>query len=77
MRRRSVVGAPCFLFLPAIAGGLNDKTWIPILPQRLDSMDRSGEPDWMNEASLLSHITLRDEATLSRHRDLRQVIDLL
>ncbi len=48
MRRLSVVLALCFLFLPAVAGALDYKTWFPLLPQRLGSMQRSGEPDGMN-----------------------------
>jgi len=48
MRRLSVVLALCFLFLPALAGALDYKTWFPLLPQRLGSMERSGEPDGMN-----------------------------
>jgi hypothetical protein len=48
MRRLSVVLALCFLFLPAVAGALDYKTWFPLLPQKLGSMQTSGEPDGMN-----------------------------
>jgi len=48
MGRLSVILALCFLFLPAVAGALDYKTWFPLLPQKLGSMDRSGEPDGMN-----------------------------
>ena len=48
MRRLSVVLALCFLLLPAITGALDYKTWFPILPQRLGSLQTSGEPDGMN-----------------------------
>jgi hypothetical protein len=48
MRRLSVVLALCFLFLPEVAGALDYKTWFPILPQRLGSLQTSGEPDGMN-----------------------------
>jgi len=48
MRRLSVVLALCFLLLPAVAGALDYKAWFPILPQKLGSMQISGEPDGMN-----------------------------
>ena len=48
MRRLSVVLVLCFLFLPEVAGALDYKAWFPILPQKLGSMQTSGEPDGMN-----------------------------
>jgi hypothetical protein len=48
MRRLSVFMALCFLFLPEVAGALDYKAWFPILPQKLGSMQTSGEPDGMN-----------------------------
>ncbi len=48
MQRLSVVLALCFLLLPEVAGAFDYKTWFPILPQRLGSLQTSGEPDGMN-----------------------------
>jgi hypothetical protein len=48
MRRLSMILALGFLLLPAVSGALDYKTWIPILPQRLGSLQTSGEPDGMN-----------------------------
>lgn len=48
MRRLSVALALCFLLLPEVAGALDYKTWFPILPQRLGSLQTSVEPEGMN-----------------------------
>lgn len=48
MKRILICCALCLFLLPLTAQALDYKAWIPLLPDTLDGMARSGEPDGMN-----------------------------
>ncbi len=48
IKKVSVVVALCLFLMPSIAGAIDYKVWIPLLPRTLGGMAPSGKPDGMD-----------------------------